>query len=250
MFPFRLFLSGTFALRSPCAASDYLYVDIGRMEPFMTTSAQSPRQARPMIRWTRVLAQAQTILLIFIFGFFLAIHAINLANGRWTSVPFAVENIVLIAIFFTRRRSMATTTRPFDWAVAAIGGWGPLTFQLYDGGPSWLEGPGFAIQLAGLSLVSICFLGLGRSFGVVAANRGLKTRGPYQLVRHPIYACHIVTNIGFIMVNPHWINVAILAVVLVAQVMRMRAEERVLTESGDYAKYASEVRYRLIPGVY
>ena len=84
----------------------------------------------------------------------------------------------------------------------------------------------------------------------MAANRGLKTAGPYQFVRHPIYACHVVTNIGFLIANPHWINVAILAVVFVAQVFRMRAEERVLTESGTYAEYANEVRWRLVPGVY
>ncbi len=215
-----------------------------------TSSAQATTPPRPLIRWNRVLSQAQTVLLVVISVFFVSVHAMHLADGRWTSVPFAIENIVLVVIFLTRRSSIATSTRPFDWLVAAIGGWGPLAFQLHDGSLGWLEGPGFAIQLAGLCLVTVCFLGLGRSFGVVAANRGLKTRGPYQIVRHPIYACHFITNIGFLMVNPHWINVALLSAVVVAQVMRMRAEERVLTESGDYANYAAEVRYRLIPGVY
>src|SRR5438105_1791420 len=38
---------------------------------------------------------------------------------------------------------------------------------------------------AGLSLVSL--LAMGRLFGVRPALRGLVTRGPYRLIRHPIY---------------------------------------------------------------
>ena len=32
---------------------------------------------------------------------------------------------------------------------------------------------------------------LGRSFGLVPANRGIVARGPYLLVRHPIYAGYL-----------------------------------------------------------
>jgi protein-S-isoprenylcysteine O-methyltransferase Ste14 len=104
--------------------------------------------------------------------------------------------------------------------------------------------------MLGLSLVVISMGFLGRSFGIVAANRGLKMGGAYGLVRHPVYAAHVITASGFILVNPHWINVAILAVVLTCQVKRMDAEERLLTETSEYRAYQDKVRYRLVPGVY
>lgn len=216
----------------------------------MSLNSASPNAPVAAFRWPRFLSTAQDLAVVLLFGIFLVAHASNVANGHLTSIPFVVEHSVLIAIFLTRRRSVATTTRPFDWFVAAVGGWLTLALQIHPSSPGWVEALGFTLQLSGLTLVSVCFLGLGRSFGIVAANRGLKTKGPYQIVRHPIYACHLITMIGFILVNPHWINFVIAAVVITAQVLRMRAEERVLTESGDYATYAAEVRYRLVPGVY
>lgn len=211
---------------------------------------QTAATRRPRIRWGRVFSQFQDAMLVIVTLIFVVVHVRHLANGQWSSAPFAVEQVVLVALFVTRRSSRATTNRWGDWVAATIGGWGPLAMQVHGTDAGWLSVTGFSMQLVGLSLASVCFLGLGRSFGVVAANRGLKTAGPYQFVRHPIYACHIVTNTGFLIANPHWINVAILAVVFVAQVFRMRAEERVLTESGTYAEYADEVRWRLVPGVY
>jgi protein-S-isoprenylcysteine O-methyltransferase Ste14 len=33
---------------------------------------------------------------------------------------------------------------------------------------------------------------LGRSFGFVAADRGLRASGPYAMVRHPVYASYLL----------------------------------------------------------
>lgn len=214
------------------------------------TASPAVQAIRPQVRWVRLLAFTQDIVLVVAMVFFCVLHAGNIAAGNLASIPFVIEYLLLAGLFITRRRSNATSSRALDWVVAAIGTWAPLAFQLHDNGPGWLEAVGFTVQLIGLSLAIVCIFGLGRSFGIVAANRGLKTRGPYQIVRHPIYACHFITNTGFLLVNPHWLNVAIFAFAFGAQVLRMRAEERVLTESGNYAEYAAEVRYRLIPGVY
>ena len=46
--------------------------------------------------------------------------------------------------------------------------------------------------MLGLTLTCYGFWSLGRSFGVVAANRGIKSRGPYSFVRHPIYLGFLV----------------------------------------------------------
>jgi protein-S-isoprenylcysteine O-methyltransferase Ste14 len=113
-----------------------------------------------------------------------------------------------------------------------------------------MEAVGIVVQCLGLAMVCYCLLVLGRSFGVVAADRGLKVHGPYRIIRHPIYVSHAVTELGFIIANPSWLNIAVFAVVCACQCFRILAEERVLTESADYGAYRSQVHWRLIPGVY
>jgi protein-S-isoprenylcysteine O-methyltransferase Ste14 len=53
---------------------------------------------------------------------------------------------------------------------------------------------------------------------------------------------------GFVLSHPTLINGMILAGWLMVQVLRIRAEERLLMQDAGYAAYAAHVRYRLIPG--
>ncbi len=193
---------------------------------------------------------AQDAVLILVASFFFYIHIERmLAHGVFTSAPFAIEQGLLVGLFLTRRRARATSRRLIDW-VAAVGGWLPFAFMPADNVARGLATSGTAVQMVGLSLTIVCFMALGRSFGIVAANRGLKVNGPYRIVRHPIYFAHVVTMTGFVLANLHAYNVALFAIIMAFQVYRMNAEERVLTETGDYSQYASRVRWRLIPGVY
>ena len=52
------------------------------------------------------------------------------------------------------------------------------------------------ISAVGLIIVVASKITLGRSFGLVPANRGVVVRGPYTFVRHPIYAGYLVTPRG------------------------------------------------------
>ena len=63
---------------------------------------------------------------------------------------------------------------------------------------------------------------LGRSFGLLPAQRGLVTAGPYRIVRHPIYFGYLIGHIGFLLVNFSWRNAAVLALLYVAQVVRIQ----------------------------
>ena len=90
-----------------------------------------------------------------------------------------------------------------------------------------------------------------RSFGIVAANRGVKVGGPYRLVRHPMYAGIFIFNLGIAL----WLEsyaAALGAVVPVAlMIARLRLEERFLRRAlPGYADYAARVPYRLGPGVW
>ena len=213
-------------------------------------TADSAVRARPaaLPPWRRRLALSQDALLVVVSAFFLWLHVQRVAEGSYTSVPFAIEQALLVGMFLFRRRSRATSTRPFDWVVAA-GGWLPLLMRPHDA--AFAAGvAGTAMQMAGLTMTAVGFLYLGRSFGVVAADRGLKVHGPYRFVRHPIYFSHFVTTIGFVAANFGLLNIGLLALVTVCQVLRIRAEERVLGETSDYAAYRAQVRWRLLPGLY
>ncbi|MGI8927502.1 MAG: methyltransferase family protein [Tepidiformaceae bacterium] len=194
---------------------------------------------------------AQDACLVVICLLFFYVHTtLVVRDGVITSVPFAIEQGLLAGMFLTRRRSTATSTRPLDWAVASVGGWLPFALQAQHGGANPLTVGGTALQCVGLAGTIICFCYLGKSFGIVAANRGLKKHGPYGIVRHPIYLSHTVTMTGLLIANYHPLNLAIVALVSICQLLRIRAEERILTATADYAAYRKAVRWRLLPGLY
>jgi protein-S-isoprenylcysteine O-methyltransferase Ste14 len=120
--------------------------------------------------------------------------------------------------------------------------------------------PGTA--LPGMELAATLLLGLGlvisiaaklqlrRSFGLVAANRGVKTRGVYGLVRHPMYLGYFLSQWGMLLINWSWWNGGLLALWSVLQIARIHAEERVLCEDPAYRGHCERVRHRLVPLVY
>jgi protein-S-isoprenylcysteine O-methyltransferase Ste14 len=93
---------------------------------------------------------------------------------------------------------------------------------------------------------------LGRSFGLLPAQRGLVTSGPYRVMRHPIYCGYLISHIGFLLVNASWWNFAVLSVLCAAQLLRIRREEALLADSRDaqYNRYRCQVRWRVLPFVY
>ncbi|MCC7364056.1 MAG: isoprenylcysteine carboxylmethyltransferase family protein [Dehalococcoidia bacterium] len=199
--------------------------------------------------WQRVAALGQDVILIAMCVFFTFAHASAVLDGRFASVPFAVEQGLLAVLFLTRRRSIETSRSPWDWAIAATS-WLPMLARPVEDSGTALASAGLALQVAGLSLTIVGFSYLGRSFGIVAANRGLKVRGPYQVVRHPIYLSHTITMGGFVMANPSAMNAVLVLVAFVGMVLRIRAEENLLVRSSDYAQYRARVRWRLVPGVF
>jgi protein-S-isoprenylcysteine O-methyltransferase Ste14 len=108
-----------------------------------------------------------------------------------------------------------------------------------------LAGEGFAVGAYLWLLASV--IALGRCFGVLPEARGLITRGPYRIVRHPVYLGEIGACIGLAVASPSPRNAAALAAVIAAQSLRMRLEEGALSDAfPDYAAYAAETP-RLVP---
>ena len=91
---------------------------------------------------------------------------------------------------------------------------------------------------------------LGRSFGLIAANRGIKVAGPYRIVRHPMYAGYTILHVGFLLAFPSIWNLALYSTELAIQVARLLREELLLNQDQSYRDYADRVRYRLIPTIF
>jgi hypothetical protein len=109
---------------------------------------------------------------------------------------------------------------------------------------------GFALQVVGLIAVIASLMALGRSFGFVAADRGVVTRGPYALVRHPVYAGYLLIQLGYVLQAISWRNALVLLLVTACNTGRTVAEERVLSASPQYRRYREQVRWRLVPGAW
>jgi protein-S-isoprenylcysteine O-methyltransferase Ste14 len=94
-----------------------------------------------------------------------------------------------------------------------------------------------AIASCAWLLVSVCFL--GRCFGVLPDARGLVTTGTYRLVRHPVYLGEIGACAGLALAAPSPMNAAVLGALFLAQTVRMRLEERALSDAfPEYEAYA------------
>jgi protein-S-isoprenylcysteine O-methyltransferase Ste14 len=91
---------------------------------------------------------------------------------------------------------------------------------------------------------------LGRSFSILPEARALVVRGPYRLVRHPLYACEIVMMLGITLQFKQPYALLLAGLLIALQITRMHYEERVLTAAfSSYGRYAQETA-RVIPGVY
>jgi protein-S-isoprenylcysteine O-methyltransferase Ste14 len=91
---------------------------------------------------------------------------------------------------------------------------------------------------------------LGRRFGLLPANRGIVSGGPFRWMRHPIYSGWVILTIGFLMAYPNRYNVLMFAISLPFLVWRMSLEEQHLTEDPEYCAYLAKTPYRLFPGIY
>jgi protein-S-isoprenylcysteine O-methyltransferase Ste14 len=198
-----------------------------------------------------VLDLAERVFVASVFGHFayrtLTSYAIT-ANVL-TLLLFIAEALPFIFVLL-RAPSASLSQRPLDWGLGMLGTTAPLL--VIPGGVAPLAPAAFcfALLLSGIMLQVAAKLVLGRAFGIVAANRGVRMLGPYRLVRHPMYAGYTLSHIGFLLANPTLSNAAIYACALALQLARILREENVLMRDAEYRAFAARVRFRLLPGVF
>jgi protein-S-isoprenylcysteine O-methyltransferase Ste14 len=183
----------------------------------------------------------------------LAFAAANFQYWRTTHRPIGLGSMaleLLVATLFVIRRSPWVVSRsPRAWGAALIGTFGMLAARPAYHPIAGLELLYGSVQLVGAVIAAAAVISLGRSFGIVAANRGIRTRGPYRFVRHPLYSAYILTETGYLLENPSVRNWCLFGIVMVFQAIRIVEEERTLGEDPAYQEYRRRVRSRVVPYV-
>ena len=173
-----------------------------------------------------------------------------LATGRLTGLLLLASE-TLVVVFTVFRRSPSSVDRSLR---------ARLLTTMSMMGP-FLVRPAAVVALApelvtvGLSAVGLLVviggkMSLGRSFGLMPANRGIVSTGLYRLVRHPIYLGYLITHVGFVVANPTQWNALTLLFADLALMVRAKCEEKTLAQDAAYRAYQQTVRWRVLPGIF
>lgn len=121
--------------------------------------------------------------------------------------------------------------------------------------PVWLRILGGTLFIAGYLLV-LWAMYANQYFSQVVRiqhERGHRavTDGPYRIVRHPGYLGMIASMLGSVFLLDCLYGLAFFVLYLVLVVMRTRLEDLTLLEElPGYREYASNTKYRLLPGIW
>jgi protein-S-isoprenylcysteine O-methyltransferase Ste14 len=159
------------------------------------------------------------------------------------AVLFAVSVCV-----FTRRPPRRHAREPIAFVACAVALAAVVLLEKpSDTASTSLVVVGDLVALAAWAWLLVSFVVLGRCFGLLPEARGLVTRGPYRLVRHPVYLGEFVGVAGLLIASPTVRNAGLAVAFVAAQAVRMRLEERALTEEfPEYAAYSTGTP-RIIP---
>ncbi|HXX81193.1 MAG TPA: isoprenylcysteine carboxylmethyltransferase family protein [Thermodesulfovibrionales bacterium] len=166
---------------------------------------------------------------------------------------YVLQHILVLVIVLTRRAPEVKDHSLPSSAAVVIAYAYPYAQVAYlrwvPGDPAWPSGGLVLVILAAcLSLASL--LTLGRLFGVFPALRGLATRGPYGLVRHPMYLAYVLADIGYNLEEWNFGTALLVMAGWASLLYRIHAEERILSHDARWSAYVALVRYRLIPGLW
>ena len=239
----------------------------------MFASARSSRALPRLVAW------AGAVTFFLSLAYFLYSYAITFgmtaADGAYvTSITWNVALFTVFAMHHSlcarlRVRAWVARTCPpglersfYVWVasllfIAVCALWRPVPGVAWVAEGATLWALRF-VQVVGvwLTLKSAALLDVLELSGVRQAEQGpapateFKTRGPYGWVRHPIYAGWFLMVLG---ASPMTMTRLVFAAASCAYlVAAIPFEEQSLREAsgGGYDRYATQVRWKLVPGVY
>lgn len=160
--------------------------------------------------------------------------------------------LLMLVLALTRHRPAMLDRRVSTATLCAVSYAYPYLLGRLFGPGGWsLPVPGLALGLmwCGLLLSIASVLCLGRSFGIRPALRGLAERGPYAVVRHPLYASYLLADMGLLAAGASLWLVLGTAIGWMTLWVRIQREEAVLSTSAAWLAYARRVRFRVVPRV-
>lgn len=158
-----------------------------------------------------------------------------------------IGEIITVVLVMIARSSDKVDRSPYSWVITNLAMFYFLLLVL-DGGNRLLPAViTDGLQVAGIALQIFAKVYLGRSFGLLPADRGIVQGGPYRWVRHPIYLGYFLNHVGFLLSNATLWNLVLYIALYGLQILRMIREERILSANPEYARYMQRVRYRFIP---
>jgi len=166
---------------------------------------------------------------------------------------YVLQHLIVLAIALTRPQPKVWDYSIISSVAVAAAYAYPYAQVIYlRWSPGYVAWPAAGLALvmlaAALSLVSL--LTMGKLFGVRPALRGLVTKGPYRLVRHPMYLSYVLADIGYNLQEWNFVTLLLVLVGWASLVYRIHAEERVISQHAQWPAYAALVRYRLLPGLW
>jgi protein-S-isoprenylcysteine O-methyltransferase Ste14 len=197
---------------------------------------------------TDLLARA-TVIVLF------SLMSVNLLGdfmrtGHVTGLLLLASESLVVILTLVRRRPQFVDRSAAGVVTTALSLAGPPLLRAVDDPGVVPDAVTAIVSAAGLGVVILGKVALGRSFGIAPANRGVVIRGPYGLVRHPIYAGYLLTHVAFLVAHPSPWNAVVIVVADGALVIRALIEERVLSTDEKYRSYCQRVGWHLVPGVF
>ena len=173
-----------------------------------------------------------------------------LQTGHVTGLLLLVSEFLVVVLTFARRPAGLVDRSAGATVVTLVSVVGPLLLRASDETGLLPDAATAGLLALGLVVVVVGKMTLGRSFGLVPANRGVVVAGPYAFVRHPIYSGYLVTHVAFFLAHPRIWNVALVVVSDVALIVRALVEERVLDHDASYRAYCQRVGWHFVPGLF
>ena len=173
-----------------------------------------------------------------------------LRTGHVTGLLLLGSEALVVVLTIVRRRTTLVDRSSVGVIATAISLAGPPMLRAIGDANLVPDAVTAGASAVGLGVVIFGKLALGRSFGIAPANRGVVMRGPYVIVRHPIYAGYLLTHAAFLIAHPAAWNVVVILIADSALVVRALVEERVLGADAEYKSYCHRVGWHLVPGVF
>jgi len=204
-------------------------------------------------RWDRaVVTDLLSRAMIVVLFTMLSINLLGdfLRTGHVTGLLLLAGESLVVVLTVVRRKAMYVDRSVAAGVLTLLSVAGPPMLRASDVTPLVPDVATAMVSAIGLGLVVIGKMALGRSFGLVPANRGVVVRGPYTIVRHPIYTGYLITHVAFFIADPIPWNAVVILIADTALILRALMEERVLSNDVEYQGYCRRVGWHLVPGVF